>query len=209
MLGTCPKMPPEPLGGFSWCRLKPESALRSPMSNRVRLASFGLMFATAALVSGCGSVTPSDQSYHSPKEDDPNSPASSTVFSGGGITLFGGGSQAPDAATNSLGVNAFLWRASLDTVSFMPVASADPFGGVIITDWYSPPESPTERFKVNIFILDRALHSDGIRAAVFRQNQTSDGRWIDAPVEPKAAEDFENAILTRARQLRIASASPQ
>jgi len=169
------------------------------MSNRFHTARLGLVCALAALLVACGSdKTPSDASV------------SAQPDSSGG--LFGGGSGATagnEAAPNSIGVNAYLWRASLDTVSFMPIASADPFGGVIITDWYSPPESPTERFKVNIFILDRQLHSDGIRAAVFRQNQTTDGRWIDAPIEPKTAENFETAILTRARQLRIASVTPQ
>jgi len=92
-------------------------------------------------------------------------------------------------------------------VSFMPIASADPFGGVIITDWYAPPETPTERFKINIFIMDRQLRADAIRSAVFRQTQTSDGRWVDATVEKKTAGDFENAILTRARQLRVTSAN--
>jgi hypothetical protein len=87
----------------------------------------------------------------------------------------------------------------------MPIASADPFGGVILTDWYAPPETPTERFKINIFILDRNLRADGIRTAVFRQTQTSDGRWVDAAVDKKTSGDFENAILTRARQLRVAS----
>jgi hypothetical protein len=125
--------------------------------------------------------------------------------------LFGGSADtAPaPAAPGQIGVNTFLWRASLDTISFMPVASADPFGGVIITDWYSPPETPNERFKINIFILDRQLRSDGIRATVFRQTQSAEGRWIDSPVDAKTAAGFENSILTRARQLRIAAIQPQ
>ncbi|RDD63252.1 DUF3576 domain-containing protein [Ferruginivarius sediminum] len=104
-----------------------------------------------------------------------------------------------------IGVNAYLWRASLDTVSFMPLASADPFGGVIITDWYSPPDSPNERFKVNLYILGRQLRADGLRASVFRQQRAGDGSWQDASVEQKTATQLENAILTRARQMRIAS----
>jgi Domain of unknown function (DUF3576) len=134
-----------------------------------------------------------------------------------GVSLAACGSSTPSETNRStavsdnagaaatLGVNAYLWRASLDTVSFMPMASADPFGGVILTDWYSPPEAPAERFKINVFILDRELRSDGIRAAVFRQNKSPDGHWIDAPVDATTATDFENAILTRARQLRISS----
>ncbi len=101
-------------------------------------------------------------------------------------------------------VNAFLWRASLDTVSFMPLASADPFGGTIITDWYSPPESPNERMKVQITILDRELRADGVRASVFRQTLAGNRGWVDATVDPRTNVELENQILTRARQLRIA-----
>jgi hypothetical protein len=105
-----------------------------------------------------------------------------------------------------IGVNAFLWRASLDTVSFMPVASADPFGGVILTDWYSPAESGgDERFKVNVYILDRQLRADGIQVSVFRQVKGRDGGWMDAPVAPETTVDLENIILTRARQMRVES----
>jgi len=106
-----------------------------------------------------------------------------------------------------VGVNSFLWRATLDTVSFMPLASADPFGGVIITDWYSPPEQQAERFKVNIFILGRELRADGVRASVFRQRRDGNGQWVDATVDPATGTDLENAILTRARQMRLSTAS--
>ncbi|MCG8360632.1 MAG: DUF3576 domain-containing protein, partial [Kiloniellales bacterium] len=97
-----------------------------------------------------------------------------SVFGQGGLNLFGGGGDGPleqgeGGAGAGIGVNSYLWRASLDTISFMPLASADPFGGVIITDWYSPPEAANERFKVNVYILGRDLRADGIRAAVFRQ----------------------------------------
>jgi hypothetical protein len=106
-----------------------------------------------------------------------------------------------------IGVNSYLWRATLDTVSFMPLASADPFGGVIITDWYSPPDQPNERFKVNIFILGRELRADGVRASVFRQKRDGSQQWIDANVDQATGTDLENAILTRARQMRLSTAS--
>ena len=105
-----------------------------------------------------------------------------------------------------IGVNSFLWRASLDALSFMPLASADPFGGVIISDWYSPPETPFERFKITLFILGTELRSDGIRASVFKQVRADDGSWSDAAVEEGTAVRLEDAILTGARQRRIASA---
>ena len=114
------------------------------------------------------------------------------------------GGEGPSQEGGGIGVNSFLWRASLDTISFMPLASADPFGGVIITDWYTPPEVRDERFKVTVYILGRDLRADGVRAAVFRQRQDGDGGWIDARVEQRTAVDLEDAILTRARQLRIA-----
>jgi hypothetical protein len=128
-----------------------------------------------------------------------------SVFGPGGL-FFGTGEKAPgeDAATGGgIGVNGYLWRASLDTVSFMPVNSADPFGGVIVTDWYALPESPNERFKMNVYILGRSLRADGVRVAVFRQVQGTGGTWQDAPVAERAGSEIENAILTRARQLRF------
>lgn len=103
-----------------------------------------------------------------------------------------------------IGVNSFLWRASLDTIAFMPVHNADPFGGVILTDWYENPDSPGERFKINVFIMDRQLRSDGVKVAVFKQKLGSKGQWRDASVEPSTNLKIENTILTRARELKVA-----
>ena len=128
-----------------------------------------------------------------------------SIFGEGGLTLFEtqGAKIEDGGGGGGIGVNSFLWRASLDTVSFMPLQSADPFGGVIITDWYAPPETAEERFKVNIFILDRALRSDGIRAKVFKQRRAADGGWADAKADDQLDRQLEDAILTRARELRI------
>jgi hypothetical protein len=128
-----------------------------------------------------------------------------SIFGEGGLTLFEnqGAEVESGGQGGGIGVNSFLWRASLDTVSFMPLQSADPFGGVIITDWYAPPETGEERFKVNIFILDRALRSDGVRAKVFKQQRAADGAWIDARANDQLDRELEDAILTRARELRI------
>jgi hypothetical protein len=104
----------------------------------------------------------------------------------------------------TLGVNSFLWHASLDTLSFMPLQSADPFGGVILTDWYSDPSDLNERMRVNIYILDRKLRADGLKIAVFRQTKSGDA-WVDAAVNPDTAVKLEDAILTRARELRLAT----
>lgn len=129
-----------------------------------------------------------------------------SIFGPGGLSIFGGGEDEaqPGGQSAGIGVNSYLWRASLDTISFMPLASADPFGGVIITDWYNPPESQAERFKVTVYILGRDLRADGVRAAVFRQEQNGSGEWVDAGVGAETATDLENAILARARQLRVA-----
>lgn len=123
---------------------------------------------------------------------------------------------APDKSGDSgsgggsgIGVNSFLWHASLDTVSFMPLASADPFGGTIITEWYSPPDTPNERFKINIFIMGRDLRADGVRARVFRQNKDASGQWADASVDQTTGTSIENAILTRARQIRMSTVANQ
>jgi hypothetical protein len=102
---------------------------------------------------------------------------------------------------SGIGVNAFLWRGALDTIAFMPLASADPFGGVIITDWYTPPGTSGERFKATIYILSRDLRSDGIRVNIYRQ-MLEGGQWVDAPVADSTVGDIENKVLARARHMR-------
>ena len=108
-------------------------------------------------------------------------------------------------ANPAIGVNAYLWRATLDTLAFMPLANADPYGGVIITDWYANPEKPDERFKVTVYILDTRLRADGLNVNVFKQVKAADGQWTDAAATPQTSIDFENAILTRARQVRLSN----
>ena len=145
--------------------------LHRPARHMVMAALCGALL----LLGACGPSdstfpeTPSDGRGRTNPNPDPNATRES-IFGEGGLTLFGGNS-APDQGGVGIGVNSFLWRASLDTISFMPLTSADPFGGVIITDWYSDPRTPDERFKMTVYIL-------------------------------------ENAILTRARQLRIATIEP-
>jgi hypothetical protein len=126
-----------------------------------------------------------------------------SIFGKGGLSILGGENEEKNDGSTGIGVNSYLWRAALDTVTFMPLASADPFGGVIITDWYTAPEKPEERFKVNIFILDKQLRSDGVKVKVFRQVQKG-GKWMDTAVADNTGPQMEDAILTRARQLRVA-----
>ncbi|MBL8628547.1 MAG: DUF3576 domain-containing protein [Rhodospirillaceae bacterium] len=175
---------------------------KTAVLGRVILASAILSLALAA----CGSSGSSD-SYRTSPDYRAQSPGDAeqreTIFSQGGIgniNLFGSDKEGRDGA---VAVNAFLWRASLDTLSFLPLASVDPFGGVIITEWYAPPETPEERFKVNVYILGRTLRADGLKVSVFRQTNDGTGRWNDAPVGADVSREFEDAVLTRARQLRL------
>ena len=135
----------------------------------------------ALLLASCGSSDDNDM---------PDTTSGSTISSTSGHV--------------TLGVNSYLWHATLDTLSFMPLQSADPFGGVIITDWYSDPSNPNERMRVTVYILDRRLRADGLKISTFRQTRSADG-WVDAQVNPDTANKLEDAILVRARELRLAS----
>ena len=158
-----------------------------------RLAAALLLLAVAA----CGPFQPAGP--------EPEPEPEQGIFGPRGINLLNRGNSAPTSGA-AIGVNAFLWRASLDTVSFMPLASADPFGGVIITDWYTPPAAGgQERFKLSVFILDQRLRADGVKVSVFRQELDAAAGWRDAGVTPGTATDLENAILTRAREMWLST----
>ncbi len=109
------------------------------------------------------------------------------------------------APVGAIGVNGYLWRATLDTLAFMPLQSADPYGGVVITDWYVNPERPAERFKATVYILDSRLRADGLNVTVFKQVADGAGGWTNSPTADQTSVDIENAILTRARQLRLSN----
>jgi hypothetical protein len=123
-----------------------------------------------------------------------------------GIGGDGGAGQAarvdmPARQTMTIGVNAFLWRAALDTLSFAPIAQTDSNGGVIVTDWYANPQNPSERVKLTVTVLDRDLRADALRVAAARQTMQN-GQWVDAPVTAATVQRLEEIILTRARDLR-------
>ena len=162
-----------------------------------KAAIAGLMLLTAA---GCADFSGSD--FESGGLDQTDSRKErETIFGKGGISLFKSG-ETDDTGGGALGVNSFLWRATLDTISFMPVSTADPFGGVILTDWHSTQEAPNERFKLNVYILGRTLRADGVRVAVFSQTKDNNGQWRDTAVPDQTGTKIEDAILTRARMLR-------
>lgn len=117
-----------------------------------------------------------------------------------------GGSERPRtelaaAQINTIGVNAYLWRGALETLSFAPMASADSGGGVIVTDWYANPSNPEERVKVTVAILDQDLRADALRVTANRQVSQA-GAWVDAPVQAATVQKLEDIILTKARDLR-------
>jgi len=156
-----------------------------------------LVAACACLLASCSSMGPTETT------------ASAGTGVGSWIWPFGSSNDTPNAGASEpqLGVNSFLWRATLDTLNFMPLLSADPVGGVIISDWYAAPDKPDEHLKVTVYILDKRLRADAVKVSVFRQVR-SQGAWADAQINPDTGIKLENAILARARELRLA-ATPQ
>lgn len=126
-----------------------------------------------------------------------------SIFGEGGLKLF---SSEDRNNGGGIGVNAYLWRASLEVFKFLPFNQTDPFGGVLISDWYTNPETPNQRIKVNIFILDTVLRGDAIRVALFKQTRKdSTSSWQDAFVNEATNRKLENQILIKARENRIGS----
>lgn len=121
----------------------------------------------------------------------------------GGCASKSSGSTAQSTAPN-LGVNTYLWRAAMETLDFMPMAQSDTFGGVQIYDWHTNPQVPNERLKATVYILDSGLRADGLKVSIFKQTRTAGG-WQDASVDADTERKIENSILTRARQLYIAT----
>ena len=125
------------------------------------------------------------------------------------LAACGGGKDRPRAdlaasKVTTIGVNAYLWRAALDTVSFAPIMQTDSNGGVIVTDWYVNPNVQTERTKLTVAILDQDLRADALRVSAQRQVNRN-GQWVDSPVEASTVQKLEDIILTRARDLRRAA----
>ena len=183
--------------------------------SRPLLAAF-LISAIGLGLAACGAET--ERVYPGKKSGDRYDPhpteERSKLFGNSGIPLLGG-SASESSGSSGIGVSSFLWRAALDTVAFMPLASADPFGGVIITDWHNEASNQNERFKITVYILDKTLRADAVKVAVFRQKRTPGANsgpvsdWIDSPVNPETGFQIENAILTKARELKIQALGEQ
>jgi hypothetical protein len=171
--------------------------------------AFALLCIALPTLASCGGDNPNVRPVQESEYNDyrSNSRERGTVVGEQGLVFgVGKGSGSPQDQGGALGVNAYLWRGALDTLAFMPLASADPFGGVIITDWYQPPSASGERFKATAYILGRQLRADGVRVAIFRQVQQN-GQWVDAPVSQSTTGEIENKVLARARELRAQTAS--
>jgi hypothetical protein len=170
----------------------------------VRTKSVILLLGALAL-SGCGAF--SERGTAAPPIDD-DSLATRRAEDGSVLDLVGVDSTItsdPNRGEAFVGsVNRHLWRASLDTLSFLPIASTDPFTGVIATDWGTALDTETERFRVTAFVTSTALSPESLRVAVFREVRDDRGAWVTAPVAVDTPRQIEDSILVRARQLRIA-----
>ena len=158
------------------------------------------------VLAGCGSANPrvvGNDEYFGSSSQQTAASTSPGILGDSGISFGIGGKRggADDSGNTGIGVNAYLWRATLDTLSFMPLVSADPMGGVIITDWWQTGTTPRERFKATAYILSRRLRSDGIKVSLFRQVDQN-GQWVDTPVNATTRGEIEDKIIARARELR-------
>ena len=170
---------------------------------------FSLLFAVCFLLSACeGFLTPDTDQSPSPQRQDLERARERGKLTGDGLVIAGGKDKSEESGS-PLGVNSFLWRATLDTLSFMPLASADPFGGVILTEWYEDPNARGERFKISALILGRSLRADGINVKLFKQRYDDKKGWLDEVVDASLSRKLEDTILTRARQIRVKSLAQQ
>lgn len=175
---------------------------------KLKFRQLSILSAMAAIcgliLAGCGTGAKVEQKYPVKErgrwyQNEGDKQVKGKLFGSGAGILKG---KKKSGGGGGIGVNGYLWRASLDTVSFMPLKSADPFGGVIITDWYIADATPNERLKITVYILDRRLRADAVRVSVFKQKKRGSS-WRDAAVSKQTARKLENQILTRARELRI------
>ena len=150
----------------------------------------------ALLLAGCGSDP--EKPKPTVEAPPPSTKVADNSDSGG---WFGGSSN----KKGGVSVNAYLWRASLDALSFMPMEQTDPFGGTIKTGWYTPAATPNERLRVAVYILDSRLRADALRVSVFKEAKNGAGSWVDATVDPDTVTKLENLILNKARALKIQS----
>lgn len=173
------------------------------MSNiSLRAALYPACLTLGLLLSACGTISPDAEQSYPKTEEDRRKARLGKITGEEGLILGGASDDDKDAGKNPLSVNSFLWRATLDTLAFMPISSADPWGGTVLTDWYEDPAAPGERYKLNVLILDRQLRADSLKISAFKQRKTNQG-WSDMPTDPTLGRKLEDTVLTRARELRV------
>jgi len=164
----------------------------------MNILKYSINIAAVLLLSGCAAW-----GERTPNEPVDNAFGRPVADTNGSILDYVFDDDKDTESSGFLGINKFLWRATLDTLSFLPLASTDPYGGVIVTDWGVTANAPNERFKVTAYITSNELTADGIKVVVFKQAKDASGTWVEAPVSPKTASDLEDAILVKARQNKI------
>lgn len=174
------------------------------MLRRVNLLLGGaLVLSVPSLLGGCGAdLAPAEGQQAPLSREDARKNNFGKLF-GDEFLFFGESKKFDSNVPMGVRVNPYLWQASLDVLSFIPLASADANGGVIITEWYSVPEKPGERVKITAQVNDRQLRADAVNIIIYKQIRTKTGEWIGAMVEPSVMRDMEDIILTKARQLKI------
>ena len=201
-----------------------QSFLSLPVIRTPSIRSSICAFIGTMAVSACGGVAVEDAEPYVTEQSERLRQEAGTIHGNDkGFVLFStrdSQDEAPSSSTDDVETaarpgpsggglavaNPFLWQASLESLDFMPLAQADSRGGVIISDWYAPPETPDERFKVTVYILDPTLRADALKVSVFRQTK-NESSWVDAEVDKATAAGLEENILTRARELRLANGS--
>lgn len=155
----------------------------------------------AALITSCSGMPKGEGDF--PKSRDQQEEERIGKITGeDGITVIGG--KKKNAATDGINVNSYLWRATLDTVAQMPIISADPFGGTILTDWYVENEKSQERFKLNVFVIGAELRADAIKVSAFKQKKVR-GAWGETLNAPELSQAIEDKILLKAREIKFNS----
>mgnify|MGYP005744112567 FL=1 len=162
-----------------------------------------LLLLSIIILASCSTLSEGDTSSFPKDAEGMRAERRGKITGEEGLVLFGGDDDDDKASGSGIGVNSFLWRATLDTIGFMPIDVADPFGGVITTEYYEDPAAAGERFKINALIMDERLRADGVKVTVFKQTIDEAGTWREAAVDKDVARQIEDKILTRARELRI------
>lgn len=158
-----------------------------------------LVILITVLTTGCSNLP---KETKAPEEKDDKRKLGFGSIAGEDFLSFGPGKKS-SGSNASLSVNSYLWQASLQTLQFLPLASIDSVGGVIVTDWYSTATAPNEKIKVCVYILSNVLKSDALKVVVYKQNRLANGNWVHSEAPLQTSVDLENIILTKARQLRM------